>query len=163
MEKPFLVSSRYKSNFVALMLQNKPHYSVKFILFSILSLYGLSLFAQEDSTGLASFYSKRLNGRRTTSGERFNSQKYTCAHRTYPFNSWLEVTSLRTQKKTFVRVNDRGPHKKTRLIDVSYVAAKELGIIGVGIAAVKVRLLSENELTDSLLAVLKKKEKKGKK
>ncbi|MHA8050177.1 septal ring lytic transglycosylase RlpA family protein [Aquirufa sp. ROCK-SH2] len=144
------------------MLQKTHHYLIKFILISIFSLLGISLLAQEDSTGLASFYSKRLSGRRTTSGERFNSYKYTCAHRTYPFNSWLEVTSLRTQKKTFVRVNDRGPHKKTRLIDVSYVAAKELGIIGVGIAAVKVRLLEQKELTDSLLAVLKKKEKRGK-
>ncbi|MFM6948945.1 MAG: septal ring lytic transglycosylase RlpA family protein [Aquirufa sp.] len=144
------------------MLQKTHHYLIKFILISIFSLLGISLLAQEDSTGLASFYSKRLSGRRTTSGERFNSYKYTCAHRTFPFNSWLEVTSLRTQKKTFVRVNDRGPHKKTRLIDVSYVAAKELGIIGVGIAAVKVRLLEQKELTDSLLAVLKKKDRRGK-
>lgn len=144
------------------MLQKTHHYLVKFILISFFSLHGLGLIAQEDSTGLASFYSKRLNGRKTTSGERFNSNKYTCAHRTYPFNSWLEVTSLRTQKKTFVRVNDRGPHKKTRLIDVSYIAAKELGIIGVGIAAVKVRLLEEKELTDSLIAALKKKDRSGK-
>ena len=144
------------------MLQKTHHYLIKFILISIFSLLGISLLAQEDSTGLASFYSKRLSGRRTTSGERFNSYKYTCAHRTFPFNSWLEVTSLRTQKKTFVRVNDRGPHKKTRLIDVSYVAAKELGIIGVGIAAVKVRLLEQKELTDSMLAVLKKKDRRGK-
>jgi rare lipoprotein A len=121
---------------------------------------GLDLKAQEDSTGLASFYSKKLNGRRTTSGERFNSNKFTCAHRTYPFNSWLEVISLRTQKKTYVRVNDRGPHKKTRLIDLSYVSAKELGIIGVGIAAVKIRLLEEKEVTDSLLVAIKNKEKK---
>jgi rare lipoprotein A len=121
---------------------------------------GLDLKAQEDSTGLASFYSKKLNGRRTTSGERFNSYKFTCAHRTYPFNSWLEVISLRTQKKTYVRVNDRGPHKKTRLIDLSYVSAKELGIIGVGIAAVKIRLLEEKEVTDSLLVAIKNKEKK---
>ncbi|MHA8066929.1 septal ring lytic transglycosylase RlpA family protein [Aquirufa sp. ROCK2-A2] len=136
------------------------HSPIKCLAIFILLLIGINTKAQEDSTGLASFYSKRLNGRRTTSGEKFNSNKFTCAHRTYPFNSWLEVTSLRTQKKTYVRVNDRGPHKKTRLIDVSYIAAKELGIIGTGIAAVKVRLLGEKELTDSLLAVLKKKEKK---
>jgi rare lipoprotein A len=120
----------------------------------------LDLKAQEDSTGLASFYSKKLNGRRTSSGERFNSNKFTCAHRTFPFNSWLEVTSLRTHKKTLVRVNDRGPHKKTRLIDLSYIAAKELGIVGTGIAAVKIRLMEEKEVTDSLLVAIKNKEKK---
>ena len=59
-----------------------------------------------------------------------------------------------------MRVNDRGPHKKTRLIDLSYIAAKELGIVGTGIAAVKIRLMEEKEVTDSLLVAIKNKEKK---
>jgi len=145
------------------MLQKNHYYLLKFVLFSIFSLSGSILFAQEDSTGLASFYSKKFNGRKTSSGERYSSKKYTCAHPTYPFNSLLEVTSLGTQKKTFVRVNDRGPFKKTRLVDLSYVAAKELGIIGVGIAEVKIRMIEEKELIDSLMNVLKKKEEKKKK
>jgi rare lipoprotein A len=142
------------------MLQKYHHAIIKSLLILLVFINGFHLKAQEDSTGLASFYHKKFNGRRTSSGEKFYSHKFTCAHRTYPFNSWLEVISLTTQKKTYVRVNDRGPHKKTRLIDLSYNAAKEIGIIATGIAAVKVRLLEERELTDSLLTIFKMKDQK---
>lgn len=88
--------------------------------------------------GKASFYSKRATGARTSSGERLHHDSLTCAHRTHPFGTLLKVTNERNGREVIVRVTDRGPHSRGRIIDLSHAAAKELGIINQGVAVVKV-------------------------
>lgn len=88
--------------------------------------------------GKASFYSKRATGARTSSGERIHHDSLTCAHRTYPFGTLLKVTNESNGKWVVVRVTDRGPHSRGRIIDLSHAAAKKLGIIDRGVATVKV-------------------------
>ena len=86
------------------------------------------------SDGLASFYTE---GTQTASGERFNTHELTAAHRTLPFGTRLRVISVATGRSVTVRVNDRGPFVPRRIIDVSYSAAETLGMVGRGIAKVK--------------------------
>ena len=88
--------------------------------------------------GKASFYSKRATGSRTSSGERLHHDSLTCAHRTYPFGTRLKVTNERNGKWVVVRVTDRGPHSRGRIIDLSHAAANQIGIINQGVATVKV-------------------------
>ena len=95
--------------------------------------------AQTES-GKASFYSMKFSGRKTASGERLHHDSLTCAHRTYPFGTQLKVTNPANGKSVIVRVTDRGPYVKGRIIDLSVKAAKELGIIAQGIAPVVVEL-----------------------
>jgi rare lipoprotein A len=86
--------------------------------------------------GKASWYGIKFNGRKTASGERFDMNALTCAHRTLPLGSWVRVTNLHNKKAVMLRVNDRGPVPENVLLDLSYAAAKKLGIGGV--AKVKV-------------------------
>lgn len=95
----------------------------------------LSAHATEPQTGKASFYK---HGHRTASGERFDSKDYTAAHRTLPFGTRVLVTNVDTGMSVIVRINDRGPHVRGRIIDISYGAAKYLGITGDGVANVKI-------------------------
>ena len=88
--------------------------------------------------GKASFYSKRATGARTSSGERLHHDSLTCAHRTHPFGTLLKVTNERNGREVIVRVTDRGPHSRGRIIDLSHAAAEELGIINQGVAVVRV-------------------------
>ena len=94
-------------------------------------------------TGKASFYAKNLSGRTTASGERLHKDSLTCAHRSYPFGTLLRVTNVLNGRKVIVRVNDRGPFHKGRIIDLSWGAAKELGMIAQGIASVTVEKMDE--------------------
>jgi len=86
------------------------------------------------SNGLASFYSE---GGKTASGEKFNPNELTAAHPTLPFGTKLRVTNTHTGRSVTVRVNDRGPYVPGRVVDVSYSAAQELGMVGRGVAPVK--------------------------
>ena len=86
------------------------------------------------SQGLASFYTE---GTRTASGEKFDTHELTAAHRTLPFGTHLRVTNVATGRSVTVRVNDRGPYVPGRIVDVSYSAAASLGMVGRGIAKVK--------------------------
>jgi rare lipoprotein A len=95
--------------------------------------------------GRASFYAKKFQGRKTSNGERFNNKDLTVAHRTYPFGTMLEVTNLANNKTVIVRVNDRGPYHKSRLIDLSYSAAEKLGFVSKGVAQVVVRVIGMSE------------------
>jgi rare lipoprotein A len=88
--------------------------------------------------GLASFYK---DDALTASGERFDPKKLTAAHRTLPFGTRLRVTNITTGRSVMVRVNDRGPFIPGRVIDVSYAAAETLGIVGRGVAKVKLRVV----------------------
>ena len=86
------------------------------------------------SQGLASFYSE---GTRTASGEKFNANELTAAHPTLPFGTKLRVTNVTNGQSVTVRVNDRGPYVPGRVVDVSYSAARTLGMVGGGVAKVK--------------------------
>jgi len=92
--------------------------------------------AQE--SGYASFYNKNLHGRRTTNGERYHNDSLTCAHKTYPFGTMLLVVNPKNNRYVVVKVTDRGPHTRNRMIDLSYKAASELGIVSAGVAKVEV-------------------------
>lgn len=92
--------------------------------------------------GVASWYGKFFQGKTTASGEPYNEDAMTCAHRSLPLGSVLRVTNLRNEKSVVVTVNDRGPVPENRVIDLSYAAARTLGFSQRGLAPVKVELLS---------------------
>ncbi len=95
-----------------------------------------------DATGIASYYGKNHHGNLTANGERFNMNALSAAHTTLPLPSCVKVTNLRNNKSVILRVNDRGPFIKGRIIDVSYAAAEELGFIGAGLTEVRVQILN---------------------
>ena len=105
------------------------------IIISHLSFLISHSFAQTQK-GKASYYAKKFTGRRTASGEKMHHDSLTCAHRTYPFGTMLKVTNPANGQSVIVRVTDRGPYVKGRIIDLSARAAREIGIIAQGIAPV---------------------------
>jgi rare lipoprotein A (peptidoglycan hydrolase) len=86
--------------------------------------------------GIASYYADDFHGKKTANGEIYDMYGLTAAHKTLPFNTWLEVTNLTNGRTVIVRVNDRGPFIGDRIIDLSYGAAKELRMVGKGIQEV---------------------------
>lgn len=99
----------------------------------------------QQQRGKASYYSKRATGVRTASGERLHHDSMTCAHRTFPFGTILKVTNLSNGKQVVVRVTDRGPFGRGRIIDLSWGAAKALDMLAQGITTVTVeRMLTTN-------------------
>lgn len=92
-------------------------------------------------SGRASYYADKFNGRRTASGEVFDQDGMTAAHRTLPMGSLVKVTCEKTGRSVTVRVNDRGPFTGSRVIDVSKAAARELGMINAGLTDVTLELL----------------------
>lgn len=102
-------------------------------------------------TGLASWYGAKHHGKRTASGEIFNQEHFTAAHRNLPWGTRVKVINLDNGKSVDVRINDRGPFKQGRIIDVSRAAARALGMVRQGIAPVRIEWLSDpgkaNELS----------------
>lgn len=96
-----------------------------------------------DESGTASYYGSRHHGKRTASGEPFNQHGLTAAHRTLPFGTRVKVTNLKNDRSVVVRINDRGPHTRGRLIDLSKAAAQQLDMIRSGTARVRVQSLSD--------------------
>jgi rare lipoprotein A len=92
--------------------------------------------------GLASYYSNVFNGRRTASGESYDNNELTAAHRNLPFGTKVLVKNLRNNRSVIVRINDRGPFAGNRLIDLSKAAAEELGMIHSGVVEVELRVLN---------------------
>lgn len=92
--------------------------------------------------GKASWYGDKEHGNRAASGEVFNRYAYTAAHKELPFGTVVRVTNLDNGKKAEVRINDRGPYVKGRVIDLSYAAAKSIGLIRSGVADVKIEVFS---------------------
>lgn len=115
---------------------------------SILALQGCTNMQANTSTstyqakGTASWYGKKFNKKRTASGERFDMNKLTAAHRTLPLHSYALVTNLRNGKQVVVKINDRGPFVHHRIIDLSYAAAKRLEFTGEGTAPVSIKRIS---------------------
>lgn len=89
-------------------------------------------------TGEASWYGKKFHGRTTSSGEIYDMHKRSAAHKTLPFGTYVKVINLSNQKNTVVRINDRGPFRKGRVIDLSYAAAREIDLIRAGVDEVKI-------------------------
>lgn len=99
------------------------------------------LSAQNVVKGLASYYSRYSAGRMTASGEVFSHDSMTCAHRTYPFGTILQIKNPANGRVVVVRVNDRGPFVRNRIVDLSWGAARELGILVQGVAMVEIETL----------------------
>ena len=97
-------------------------------------------------TGKASWYGKREQGHRTASGERFDRNRMTCASRTYPLGTLLVVRYERTKLEVVVRVNDRGPWIKGRILDLSEQAAKSVGLKPYGVGQVEIRIFHPEAL-----------------
>lgn len=109
-------------------------------------VYGKSYHVMRSAThykekGLASWYGKKFHRKRTSSGERYNMYELTAAHKTLPLASRVLVTNLTNGRHVIVKVNDRGPFVSNRIIDLSYAAAKKLGMVGTGLAKVEVKSL----------------------
>lgn len=94
--------------------------------------------------GIASYYGNELAGNRTANGERFDPGQLTAAHRTLPFGSMVRVTNMSNGDSVIVRINDRGPFSRGRVIDVSHAAAREIGMQRSGTARVKLVLLADD-------------------
>ena len=101
------------------------------------------------STGLATFYGKKFNNRKTASGIIYNKDSMVCAHRTYPFGTILRVKNIHNNKEVIVKVIDRGPFAKKRIIDLSHAAAKELDMVNKGVISVQI-----SEHRDSLKTII---------
>lgn len=94
--------------------------------------------------GRASWYGPTFNGHRTANGEIYNQNALTAAHRTLPFNTFVKVIDLDNGRSVVVRINDRGPYARGRIIDLSYAAAKKIHMVGPGTARVKLVLVHGN-------------------
>jgi rare lipoprotein A len=96
--------------------------------------------------GVASFYGREWNGHRTASGERFDPNALTAAHRTLPFGTRVRVTNLDNGRQIVVRINDRGPFVRGRVLDLSRAAAKKLDFLATGTATVRIDVLKSPAL-----------------
>ena len=100
--------------------------------------------------GIASWYGPNFHGRRTSNGEIYNMHDFTAAHKTLPMNTMVKVTNLKNGRSTVVRINDRGPFVGDRIIDLSYAAAKKIGIVDRGTAPVELEVLGFGSYSQNL-------------
>jgi len=108
---------------------------------------GISQELGDESYGIASFYANFFYNRQTANQEILKKSELTAAHRLYPFNTLVEVTNLTNKRTVVVRINDRGPYKRGRIIDLTEAAARKIGIHLQGLAKVKIKIIGfENEL-----------------
>ena len=133
----------WKRAFVlCVLLWSAVHFSFFTSHSSFLISHSSFLAAQDVQQGKASFYAQKFHGRMTASGERLHRDSMTCAHRYYPFGTLLKVYNPANGRSVLVRVTDRGPYVRGRIIDLSWRAAKELDIISKGVAMVVVQKVS---------------------
>ncbi len=122
------------------------------IFFALILVFSLKISAQNrtdsvsNQTGKASFYHDSFQGLETSSGENYDKDDFTAAHRTIPFNTFLLVTNKRNNKSVVVRVNDRGPFRKSRVIDLTKSAAKKIGMVPFGVVSVSIDKLTYLDL-----------------
>ncbi len=114
--------------------------------------YPMQSAASYDQTGVASWYGRDFHGRKTANGERYDMHALSAAHKTLPMPTLVRVTNLDNGRSVVVRVNDRGPFVKGRLIDLSYAAARQLGYIDRGTARVRVQTLDQRPPTQASAA-----------
>jgi rare lipoprotein A len=131
----------FKTNI--LVIKNIPLITLFNIFFIFNHLF--PVYAQtEPSSGSASYYSNQFHGRKTASGEKYDKNKLTAAHRIYAFGTKLKVTNIANGKSVVVTVNDRGPYSQYRLIDLSYAAAKHIDMIKKGVIEVHIEVVPHN-------------------
>lgn len=111
------------------------------LLLSACSSQGTSPVTPSPTSGQASWYGAKHHGKKTASGERFNQHALTAAHRTLAFGTRIKVTNTRNNKSVIVRVNDRGPYSKGRIIDLSRAAANKIDMLNSGVAPVRLQVL----------------------
>jgi len=120
--------------------------NIKYIILALILsfFFPLSSFSFEKNPqyGMASWYGGKFHGRKTASGERFNKHSFTAAHKKLPFGTIIRVTNLRNGKEVYIKVNDRGPFVKGRIVDLSHAAAKALDFNKRGVIRVKIEIIS---------------------
>lgn len=124
------------------------------------SLLPLSAYGQ-DSTKTevyATYYADRFHGRRTSNGERYDKEAYTCAHRKLPFGTHIKVTNPKNGKSTIVRVNDRGPYSKRAQIDLSRVAAADIEMLSIGFMKVEMEIVNDSIVNVHIKSINNEKE-----
>ncbi len=95
--------------------------------------------------GECSYYADKFHGNKTANGEIYDMNGFTAAHRTLPFNTILEVKNMKNGKIVRVRINDRGPFKKGRILDLSYAAAKKIGLVHMGVTQIEAKIIKLGE------------------
>ncbi|MEK7347591.1 MAG: septal ring lytic transglycosylase RlpA family protein [Candidatus Eisenbacteria bacterium] len=100
--------------------------------------------AGSEIVGFASYYGPEFHGRTTASGERYDSDELSAAHRTLPFGTRVRVTNLKNGRSVVVTITDRGPFRRGRIVDVSRRAARDLGFLRAGVARVRLEVISPN-------------------
>lgn len=123
----------------------KPLFIILFSALGFVPSFSQGLEYKKSFEGLASFYGKEFNGKTTANGDVFSNRYYTCAHRTLPFGTLIEIENPRNGKKVIVKVNDRGPYCGERVIDLSREAASKLGLIHHGVSDIKARILKKRK------------------
>lgn len=119
---------------------------IRTILLILCSLCFCSTGAQKVQRGKASYYAKKWTGRKTANGDQLHHDSMTCAHRKFPFGTLLRVTNLKNGRQVIVRVTDRGPFGRGRIIDLSWGAAKELDMIRAGVVPVTIEQVDSTSL-----------------
>ncbi len=121
------------------------------ILFVFAALFATTLLTsfvlQKEEYGKAGYYADSLHGRKTASGEVYNKNELTCAHKTLPFGTRIKVTRLDNKKSVIVRVNDRGPYVEGYVVDLSRAAAEKIDLIKIGVTAVKIEIEGDSGTT----------------
>jgi rare lipoprotein A len=115
---------------------------ITFFLFLLFFFINSLAQKNEPAFGNASFYHDKFHGRETSNGEVYDKDDFTAAHKTYPFNTILLVTNKKNNKSVVVRINDRGPFKRSRVLDLSSAAAKKIGMVPYGVVPVKIKVLN---------------------
>lgn len=118
-----------------------------FVLMAFLLLF---LLVKAQDSGYATFYGRKANNKRTASGAIYKRDSLVCAHRTYPFGTILKVRNLNNNKVVIVKVIDRGPFLKKRIVDLSYAAAKELDMLRHGVVSVEVEEFKQSDLPNNV-------------
>lgn len=117
-----------------------------FLTVAILTIISLTVCAQSTyMDGRASYYHNSLHGRKMANGQRYNRDSMTCAHRSLPFGTRLRVTNPMNGEQVIVKVTDRGPYVRGRVIDLSYAAARRLGTLRSGVAMVQIEILPNDK------------------
>lgn len=117
----------------------------QFYTFFVIFYLAINFLHAQTERGEASYYADKFNGRKTASGEVFDNSKFTAAHNSLPFNTIVRVTNLGNGKTTEVRINDRGPSTKGRIIDLSKAAAIEINMLAAGTARVEIEVIEADE------------------
>ena len=136
------VLRKYTFKTTILFIKNIPFITIFTILFIFFNHFAV-IAQTETASGIASYYANKFQGRKTASGEKYDKNKFTAAHRTYTFGTKLKVTNITNGKSIIVTVNDRGPYSNHRLIDLSYAAAKHIDMIQQGVIEVHVEVVSD--------------------